>query len=257
MNVRQWLRKLLGMIPSEAPNTTETDLEDTDFLVALRELSWYIKDKKVVEGKAIGWQSSHVFQQTFPMVHQLLSRARVTELEIDEYPYRLYAWDTKTDATCGWLCRMEKDIDTDLPLIEEHLLFCDEVGGLEESWDEFDELESTDGYSIAMNFMFTVSRCSAGMGSFEEPYLLACTQQGLTPLPYYEELITFAKEGNGDRRTYAPATGNVLLLLHDTDLEYVTPVPDQPEDSFYTVNGVAHFCDFVENLARQWSFIIV
>ncbi|MEM6725735.1 MAG: hypothetical protein AAF598_16970 [Bacteroidota bacterium] len=253
MNVLQWLRKLLGKVPSVAPNA---DLEDTDFLVVLRELSWYIKDKKVVEGQRIPWDASIEFQRTFPTVHGLLSRARVTELEIEDYPYRIYAWDTKTDATCGWLCRMEKDVDTDLPLIKEHLLLCNEVGGLEESWDEFDELESTDGYSIAMSFMFTVSRCSQGMGSFEEPYLLACERRGLSPMPDYSELITFAKEGNGDRRTYAPDTGNVLLLLHDTDLDYVSPVPEQPKDSFYTINGVAHFCDFVENLARQWSFII-
>lgn len=254
MSLLNWLKRWLQ--PNHG-SSSEKEIQDEDDLdIALRELAWYISERKVIKGETINWKASSAFKTTFPKLDLLLTKARILELEIDDYPYRIYTWDTKTDATCGWLCRMEKNVETSLHLIDEHLLLTNELGGLEETWDEFDELESTDGYSIAMSFMFTISRCSTGIGSFEEPYLIACEQEGFDLMPSYKNLINFAKQGNGDRTTYHPETGNLLLLLHDTDLEYVSPYPEQPEDSFYTIKGILHFSEYVENLANQWRFII-
>ncbi len=65
-------------------------------------------------------------------------------------------------------------------------------------------------------------------------------------------MVTFALEASGNRTLYDIASEMVWLFATDHDFDFVTPVPDQPEFTFYTIHGADTFTEYVELLARQW-----
>jgi hypothetical protein len=162
------------------------------------------------------------------------------------YNYRLYSWNTKDGNTAGWLCRIETNNST-IEILLEHQLLVDNIGGIEESYgsDECEKL--TDN----QNFLFIKSECKTIDKDLKDIYLDICEEENLKPLTT-DNFITFAVEANGNTTFYDLREKRVFLFAQDHCFDYVTEVENQPEYTFYTINGVEIFVDYVEKLAKQW-----
>lgn len=188
---------------------------------------------------------SDTFQQLFPFLTKLLSHAQSVSITVDDEPHTLYSWERADKAPCGWLCKNESVLP-DLPIISAHKILLEEMGGIQESYGS-DEKD----LALCQFFLFTGSRCEAGIDDFKVPYEEWCHKEGYIPLET-DHLITFVIEGNGNRTLYDPTSGKVLMFASDHNFNFVTPVPNQPELTFYTINGADTFTEYVELLAQQW-----
>ncbi|MCA0238305.1 MAG: hypothetical protein LCH81_18165 [Bacteroidetes bacterium] len=120
------------------------------------------------------------------------------------------------------------------------------MGGIRESYGSNEK-------DLALNhhFLFIGSRCETGLVSRTKFYEELCREQGYQPLKT-RGMVTFALEASGNRTLYDIASEMVLLYATDHNFNFVTPVPDQPEFTFYTIHGADTFTEYVELLARQW-----
>ena len=206
---------------------------------------WLFFRLQVAETSIRNIYLSDIFQQQFPLLSRLLNSAEALNVHVNDQPHILYTWNRTDGATCGWLCKVE-EARLDISFIPEHRMLLSEMGGIQESYG-YDEKD----LALCQFFLFTGSRCEYGIESHKMYYEEICFNKGYTPLPT-DQFITFVIEGNGNRTLYDPATGKVLLYAFDHNFNYVTPVPHQPEYTFYTIHGVDTFTDYVELLARQW-----
>jgi hypothetical protein len=186
---------------------------------------------------------------------RLVSRARVAAVVLTRtkkkketvHNYRLYSWDAKNGNTAGWLCRIETN-NSSIEILPEHQLLLDNIGGIEESYRQ--EYE-TDKLTDNQNFLFIKSECERMDKDTKEIYIEDCENENLKPLNT-DNLLGFAVEANGDTTYYDLQTKRVLLFSHDNDYDYITQVENQPEYTFFTINGVETFVGYVEELAEQW-----
>ena len=232
-------------------------MKNTDFEIFKEECSWFIKQTDKIEIKNINIDYSKDFSNTFPMLFQLVSKARVAGVVLTRtsknketiYNYRLYSWDIKNGNTAGWLCRIESNSSV-IEILPEHQLLVDNIGGIEESYDPEYECE-TDKLTDNQNYLFTKSECEPMDKDLKDFYLDTCEEEELKPLNT-DNLLTFAVEANGNATYYDLQTKKVLLFASDHDFDYITEVENQPEYTFYTINEVNIFVDYVEKLAKQW-----
>jgi hypothetical protein len=167
----------------------------------------------------------------------------------------LYGWNTSKNNSCGWLCKLE-NYQSDLNLLFEHRLLTNTIGGIKEVWDEFDEIEKTDDFTLNQNFLFIQSMCSKGIGFNKDSYLSLCNKQDKKPLNNFDELIKFSQEANGNMTLYDSVNGEVYLHARNHYFDYVINIESQPEYTFYKIIGVKTFKDFVEKIAENWLSII-
>ena len=171
-------------------------------------------------------------------------------MSINGIPHKLYSWTTTDNSTCGWLCQFEESRN-DLPIIEEHNLLLQNIGGIIESYGSNER-----DISLNQHFLFTASRCERGLGSTKRFYEELCYNENINPIET-DHLIAFAIEAGGNRTFYDPVTKNVLLYATDHSFDYVTRLPGQPDLTFYTINNVKTFTNYVELLARQWLDCVI
>jgi hypothetical protein len=230
-------------------------MENTDFEIFKKECSWFIQQTDKIEIKETDMECSEDFSKTFPVLFQLLSKARVADVVLTRtkngketvHNYRLYSWKTKNGNAAGWLCRIEND-NSALEILPEYQLLVDNIGGIEESYGQECEIEKlTDN----QNFLFIKSECQTIDNDLKKVYLDECAEENLKPLDT-DNFISFVFEANGNTTFYDLKTKKVLLFAQDHDFDYVTEVENQPEYTFYTINGINTFVDYVEKLAQQW-----
>ena len=196
----------------------------------------------VLEGGT--FSASDHFNITFPKLSSLLKKARITTLKVQDKPCFLYCWNTLNGNICGWLCEQEEMPNTQLA--DEHQLLLSNMGGIKESFG----LE-TSYLTLNKNFLFTSSKCVVGVGNFDVMYREICASQQKIPIKT-ESLLGFAHDVNGAITFYDLLSKKVVLLAGDNDGVGITLLPNQPEFTFYTIDGVEFFLDYVELLAQIW-----
>jgi hypothetical protein len=231
-------------------------MKNIDFEIFKKECSWFIQQTDKVEIKEAKIDCSKDFSTMFPLLTWLLSKARVADVTLTRtkkkkettHNYRLYSWNTKSGNTAGWLCRIEPNNST-FEILPEHQLLVDNIGGIEESYEE--QECKTEKLTDNQNHLFIKSKCERMDNDLKDFYLDTCKDNNLQPLNT-DSLITFAVEANGNATYYDLKTKKVLLFATDHCFDYVTKMENQPEYTFYTINEVKNFVDYVEKLARQW-----
>lgn len=192
-------------------------------------------------------QLSETFNSTFPLLTELLHQARILKLKINDQPYKLFSWTNKDDSSCGWLNKVEENVSTTFKLIEEHELLLSEIGGIHESYNQPEPSLSNN-----QNFMFTQSGCFTGIGGCEETYEEICNGENKQPIDF-KDLICFVEEANGNMTLYNPKNKEVLLFAGDHCFDNVEVLENQPDYTFYKINNITNFVDYVETLAAEWK----
>ncbi|MCD0489939.1 hypothetical protein LPB86_16980 [Pedobacter sp. MC2016-14] len=219
-----------------------------DFETFKNEISWFFDQSDEVEflDSVKEIHLSDNFENTFPVLTALLKQARVLNLKINNQLFKLFSWTNKDGSSCGWLNKIEKEDISELQLIEEHKLLLKEIGGIQESYHQPEESLCNN-----QNFMFIESECSLGIGGFEEYYEEMCNEEGKEPIDF-KHFICFVEEANGNATVYNPKSKDVFLFAQDHCFENVESVENQPEYTFYKINDVNNFVDYVETLASEW-----
>jgi hypothetical protein len=192
-------------------------------------------------------QLSETFKKTFPLLTELLRKARILKLKINEQLYQLFSWTNKDGFSCGWLNKIEENTGTTFNLIKEHELLLSEIGGIQESYNQPEP-----GLSNNQNFMFIQSECFVGIGGCEETYEEICNEENKQPIDF-NDLICFVEEANGNMTLYNPENKEVLLFAGDHCFDNVEILENQPAYTFYKINNVTTFVDYVETLATEWK----
>ena len=222
-----------------------------DFEAFKSEVCWFLSPKSKVEfQEQHEMRLSEGFKNTFPRLTELILKSRQTYLKIDHLNYILFAWDTIDGQICGWLNQQETVEDNNCELIQEHEILITNIGGIRESFNQ-----PEDSFSNNQDFMFIGSKCSRGIGNWEEYYSMTCEENGKKEMDY-SKLIAFVHEANGALTLYDPLTKKVFLFSHDHSFDNAVTIDDQPKYTFHTFKNTVTFEDYIEALAREWMEII-
>lgn len=220
-----------------------------DFETFKKDINWFIRPNDLVtlyDTESV-LNLSDNFTSTFPKLSQLIQKARKLEFSVNNNPYRLFSWTNKYNKSCGWLTKIELEDTDNIVLAKEHELLLKEIGGISESYHQPEPALTNN-----QDYLFLKSACITGIGEWEEYYENLCEEEHKQPIQY-NDFICFALEVNGNMTMYEKNSGKVLLFAHDHWFENVDPLEDQPEYTFYTIQDVDNFVDYVEKIAEEWS----
>jgi hypothetical protein len=216
---------------------------------------FFIRNKVSYIGKSV-LNPNRRFIDRFPYLWNILSKARVHTLDVNSEEHLLLCWDSRYGETCNWLIDRGRYRNHSSGLGMTHTMFLEGLGGIKESYFGPDQT-IIDGvhYNCALtsnqNFMFNSSECKIGLGRWQLFYEDRCLFDDKAAMDT-SSLVLFALEANGNSALYERQTEQILLFAHDHNFNFIAPLPNQPEFTFYTINGAPTFTDYVELLARQW-----
>jgi hypothetical protein len=224
-----------------------------DFETFKNDITWFIKptDKVELLDTTLNYSLTKKFQETFPKLTSLIEKSRVLNLTINYQSYRLFSWTNKENKSFGWLNKIESDKTTDIELIDEHELIIQEIGGIQESYNQ-PEPSLTNN----QNFLFIKSECSMGIGGWDDYYEMMCEEENKQKIDY-KDFVCFVQEANGDVTLYDRNSKEVMLFAHDHCFDNVEFLENQPEYTFHKINGIKSFVDYVESLATEWNNEII
>ena len=219
----------------------------------LNEISWFNHKKEPIDVFEIEkFKLTQKFQDTFPVMTQLINRSAKTGVEYNGKSMILFCWEVDKEIS-GWMCQFDKPI---VSLIDEHKLVIDNIGGIIES---FNGPESIEVNGINYNYTLTLNQDFMFVGSmntdkldWEDYYVDRCEELGVKPIDLTNSVF-FSKEANGAKYFYDRRTKEVKLFSHDHAFRFVEFLTNQPEYTMHKINGVNNFVDFVELIAKQWS----
>lgn len=220
-----------------------------DFETFKKDINWFIRPNDLVEFSDTKPHPdlSDDFKSTFPALSRLIQKARTLDFSINSKPYRLLSWTNKYNISCGWLTQIESENTDNFQLAQEHELLLKEIGGIVESYHQPEPALTNN-----QDYLFLKSACMTGIGEWEEYYENLCEEESKEPIDY-NDFICFALEANGNMTMYEKNSGKVILFAHDHWFEDVDVFENQPEYTFYTIQGVENFVDYVEKMADEWS----
>lgn len=210
-------------------------------------MSWLFHPSTISDVTETEIELSEKFTVTFPILTTLINQARVLSIKIEQQPYYLFSWTNKDNQNFGWLNKIENNIPTTLPFIEEHQLLLEEIGGIQESFNQPDP-----SFSNNQEFMFVGSECTTGINDWNDYYEEICNKEE-KPQIDYRNFISFVMEANGNSTIYDPKTKEVFLFAHDHAFNNVDLLENQPKYTFYRFHNIISFVDYVEALALEWK----
>ncbi len=224
-----------------------------DFESFKSDITWFIKptDNIVLMDTLTNYSLTETFQSNFPTLTKLIQKARVLNLTINSQPYRLFSWTNKDNNSCGWLNKLESNDSSDIELLGEHKLLLNEIGGIQESYNQ-PESSLTNN----QNFLFIKSECTNGIGGWDDYYQMMCEEENKSQIDF-KDFVCFVQEANGDVTLYDKDSKEVMLFAHDHSFENVEFLENQPEYTFHRINGIKTFVDYVEKLANEWANEII
>ncbi|PKV50829.1 hypothetical protein ATE84_2896 [Aquimarina sp. MAR_2010_214] len=227
---------------------------NNDFETFANEIAWFIQpsDKVFITKNNEELETSQEFKDLFPTLSILIEKARKTVATINDQKYTLFAWDDLEGVKCGWFCKMEDEASFPNELISEHKMLLANIGGIQESFNDFEEFSETELFTDNQNFLFIGSECKKGLDGWNDYYSESCEEEGLKEIDY-SNMVSFVNEANGTLTMYDTTTKEVLLFSHDHCFDNVICLENQPEYTFHTFKGVDNFVDYVEELAQQWT----
>lgn len=220
-----------------------------DFETFKEDISWFIqKSDKIefLETETI-YTLTDKFQETFPKLSVLIKKARILNLKINSQPYKLFSWNNKDNLSCGWLNKIEINGNSTMNLIDEHRLLLNEIGGIQESYNQPEPSLCNN-----QNFMFIESECTNGIGGWDDYYEELCAEENKSQIDY-KNFVCFVQEANGNVTLYDPKSKEIFLFAHDHCFDNVVFLENQPEYTFHKINDVVSFVDYVETLAMEWN----
>ena len=224
---------------------------NSDFEAFKSDITWFLNSNSKVE-----FQDQHElrlnedFRSTFPELTNLIQKSRQTFLTIDSIDHIIFAWDTKDQQVCGWLNQQETCAEFKCELIVEHELLLRNIGGIRESFNQ-----PEDSFTNNQNFLFIGSKCSKGIGDWNDYYSTTCEEDEKDQIDY-TNFISFVYEANGALTLYEPKTKEVFLFSHDHSFENVEFMENQPEYTFHRFKNARNFTQYVEEMASQWNEIV-
>ncbi|MES2775558.1 MAG: hypothetical protein V4722_15385 [Bacteroidota bacterium] len=232
-------------------------MDNKDFDIFKQEVDWFFKPTDKVDLTIAKTNFSNTFISSFPTLHTLISQATILDIKLrrkdDITYYKLFSWTDKDNLNSGWLCKFETN-GRKIEILEEHQLLLDNIGGIQESYKQLD----TDKEMLTdnQNFAFIKSECRKGLGDWTKIYDQTCEDEDAKQIKT-KDLLCFVGEANGNETFYNLNTKQVLLFASDHCFENVEVLKGQPAYTFYTINGVTTFVDYVETLSQQWLDNIV
>lgn len=215
-----------------------------DFIYFKKEIIWFQGPKDIVKTNPTELPVSDFFINQFPNMNALVQKARMLEIIKNENTYKLLSWDDKNGNPCGWLMQFSEN--PLIQIIEPHQLFVRCLGGIQESYNV-----PPDAFNLNQNYMFSPRYCQQGIGGLDVYYRWKCETDKKKPIDH-RHWISFVGEASGNYTLYDPVTEYVYLFASDHAFKNISIVEGQPEYTFYTINGVRTFTDYVETLAKQW-----
>lgn len=194
---------------------------------------------------------SEEFKAQFPRMTNLLKQASVIDFTINgNQRFRQYIWN-KNGSSYGWLCKLEHCIPVGRNIIDEHILFSTNVGGIINYWTDGDKVENT--FIDTNEFTFSLTDTFVG-GGLKDCFSRSSGNAGDLNV---DSCVTFAQEQNGNVTFYNYLTREIFVYLHDDYSPFeVEPFEVAPPVAIYRYKGVKLFVDYVEILADQWSRIV-
>src|SRR5712691_784890 len=110
-----------------------------DWKAFAEDCNWYVRKRRISVGDCRPFE--HVLQITqecrtnFPEFSNLLSRARATEVILDDIPHVLLGWDALKSGSTGWLSPIPS-ANTTVSLFPQHQELLRSFGGILERWNE-------------------------------------------------------------------------------------------------------------------------
>ena len=218
-----------------------------DWLEFIKDVSWFAKPSDAISltGTQEGYHLSLEACEIFPDLAKLLRLATVTDISLNDKKYRLLAWNSKSGERTGWLCPSQSAASfPELYTDHQTLLTC--FSGVVERFNE-----SCETWLINQNDVLTLEAASTENNIVKECGWLFDENKSLQPISP-DKYYTIAKEANGNKTVCHRFTGQVLMLAHDHNFDYVTILKGCPEYTLYTINGVVTFRDWVNAIGRQW-----
>ena len=219
---------------------------NNDLTTFAEDISWFFQENDKIEIEEKTFYLTNEFKQTFPKLTKLIDCARKTHLRINNIPHILFAWDNIDNEIFGWLNKVEDWENIPNQLIKEHKTLLQNIGGIQES---FNQPENS--LTNNQNFMFIGTKCSFGIGSWDEYYKETCNEENVETINH-SNLICFMEEANGNMTFYSPTSKEIILFASDHYFEGITPLDGQPEYSFYKYDKIKSFTDYVEKIANEW-----
>lgn len=222
---------------------------DINFETFKNDITWFVKptDKVELLDTTLNYSLTKKFQETFPKLTSLIEKSRVLDLKINYQSYRLFSWTNKDNKSFGWLNKIDSDNTTEIELIDEHELILQEIGGIQESYNQPEP-------SLTNNqiFLFIKSECSKGIGGWDDYYEMMCEEENKQKINY-KDFVCFVQEANGNVTLYDRNSKEVMLFAHDHSFDNVEFLENQPEYTFHKISGIKTFVDYVEILAAEWT----
>jgi len=219
-----------------------------------KQVSWFNHKQKPLEIFEIeSFDLTTKFRSIFPNLSKIIDKSHKTGVELAGKSMVLFTWEIGEEIS-GWMCQFDSPR---VPIIREHRILIDNIGGIMESFNgpisiELEGVNYNQALNLNQRFMFTGSMCSDFSDcDWFDPYLEWCEKIGASPIDISNSTF-FTREANGDNFFYDRSTKDVLLFAHDAGYQFIEPVANQPNRSLYTINGVRKFDEFVELLGKQW-----
>lgn len=218
-----------------------------------KEISWFNYKKEPIEVFEIDqFNLTKKFKEIFPIMSDLICSSTKTGIEFKGKSFILFTWEIDNEIS-GWMCQFDQP---SIPLIEEHQILVDNIGGIIES---FNGPKSMEINGVDFNYTLTANQDFMFVGSMntdklycEDYYLDWCVKSNCNPVDL-SNAVFFTREGDGAKYFYDRRTKEVKLFSLDNNFRFIEPVPNQPERMMYTIKGLDTFEEFVEMTAKQWN----
>jgi len=214
----------------------------------LGDITWVFREADELE--VIGERSfncSKEFEETFPSLTKLLNKARITKILYRNQYYELFGWTNLDFQSFGWLClEPKKEEDIIKQLHPDHIILLKSFGGITERWNE-----PEDTWLVNLNNALTYEDAQNGTKGYEELFNEICADEGIEIKLNTDDFISFAFEANGNVTMYHKQSGEVLMLAHDHNFDFITPFETYPEYTLHKFNNCRTFSDWIEKIAVQ------
>lgn len=219
-----------------------------DWNAFLESEPWFIdEDSQIHLGETqVGFNLPTEFQDRFIKFSQLLSKARVTQLQVDNSHHKIVAWLEEFDSIQVWICPNTSQTVSH-EVCADHKLLLSAFGGITEfTSGEFSLLKNCDN---ALTW-----ETASKIDMKEEILMRVYFEEGREIPPFeFEQYYAIAEQANGDKVICHKKTSELLLLGHDPgNSSNITPLSGWPRNSLFRLNETPTFRDWVELLAEQW-----
>ena len=187
-------------------------------------------------------QESIEFTLLFPALVQLLGKASVSSVEMDENQYQLFSWQQSDDQFSGWLCPTL--VSAPSTLFQDHKILLKSFGGIIEYVGA-----PPDTWIMSHDQVLTLKAAERD-ARFIKDYEWAFEGR---PVPIdLDQFYAIAIEANGNTTLCHRLTGEVVLFAPDHAFDHVVPYRGCPEYTLYNIEGVRDFRSWVNAVATQW-----